>query len=444
MTQKLFCRLLLVLSLSIGAAWASARAEVQPPETPAGHVLHTWLETLNSGDRDRIASYVQTIDPSQSVAGMIAFRNQTGGFDLLSVESLGANQLRFKVKEKASTTIAVGDLVLEEDPSPKVKVFSLLAVPPGATVTEIAIDAALRRKVIDGINADLDEFYVDGPLAKAMEATLNSQQQAGAYDKVTDPYVFAGTLMNDLRSVSHDKHLTIRFTPFVQPMASTPAAADSQQLRDQLFQSNCAFDKVEMLPNRIGYVKFDAFQSPAVCGPTVVAAMDFIAHSKAVIVDLRENGGGDPEMITFIASYFFDQPTHLNDLYNRHENSTQQFWTLPYSEGANFGKVPVFVLTSSYTFSGAEEFSYDLASQKRATIVGETTGGGAHPVSGHVVEGHFLVGVPFAKAINPVTKTNWEGVGIQPNVKVPASNALTTAQELAAKAIDAEPALGNR
>ncbi len=201
---------------------------------------------------------------------------------------------------------------------------------------------------------------------------------------------------------------------------------------------NCAFEKVEVLPGNIGYLKFNGFMDPGVCAPTVVAAMGFLAHTGALIFDLRGNGGGDPAMVTFVASYLFDKPTHLNDLYNRKEDSTRQFWTLPYVPGERLPKQPVFVLTSKRTFSGAEEFAYDLKNQKRATIVGETTGGGAHPVGGHVVADYFMLGVPFAKAVNPISKTNWEGTGVEPDVKVSAADALATAEKLATEKIQTE------
>jgi C-terminal processing protease CtpA/Prc len=202
-------------------------------------------------------------------------------------------------------------------------------------------------------------------------------------------------------------------------------------------RANCAFDKAEILFGNIGYVKFDGFMDPSVCAPTVTAALSFVANADALIFDLRENGGGDPAMVAFIASYLFDGRTHLNDLYNRKENSTEQYWTLAYVPGERMPKQPVYVLTSKRTFSGAEEFAYDLQTQKRATLVGETTGGGAHPVAGHTVADYFMVGVPFAKAVNPVTKTNWEGTGVEPDVKVSAAVALTTAEKLAAEKIQA-------
>jgi C-terminal processing protease CtpA/Prc len=156
-----------------------------------------------------------------------------------------------------------------------------------------------------------------------------------------------------------------------------------------------------------------------------------LADVSALIVDLRENGGGSPAMVAHISSYLFSKRTHLNDLWERRGNKTTEFWTKPELPGRKVGdNVPVYVLTASRTFSGAEEFTYNLKNLKRATIVGETTGGGAHPVSGHRINDHFMIGVPFARAINPYSKTNWEGTGVAPDVKVPAADAMTTALRL--------------
>jgi len=199
---------------------------------------------------------------------------------------------------------------------------------------------------------------------------------------------------------------------------------------------NCGFEKVEHLSGNIGYVKFDMFADPEVCGPTAIAAMNLLSNVDAIIFDLRENGGGDPAMIALISTFLFDQPTHLNDLWERKNDVTHQYWTLPYVPGKRLDGKPVYVLTSKVTFSGAEEFSYNLKNLKRATIVGETTGGGAHPVSGQRIDDHFLIGVPYARAINPISKTNWEGTGVEPDVKVAASNALTTAEKLALEKVN--------
>jgi len=208
--------------------------------------------------------------------------------------------------------------------------------------------------------------------------------------------------------------------------------------RKEMDRMNCGFDKVEILEGNVGYLKFDFFAEPEICGPTAISAMNFLAHVDAIIFDLRENGGGDPKMVAFLSTYLFAERTHLNDLWTRKGDITDQYWTLPYVPGERLDGKPAFVLTSKETFSGGEEFTNNLKVLKRATIIGETTGGGAHPVNGHRIDDHFGIGVPFARAINPVTKTNWEGTGVEPDVKVPAADALATAQKLAAEKLHAK------
>ena len=263
-------------------------------------------------------------------------------------------------------------------------------------------------------------------------------QKQGDYNSITDGSEFAVALSRDLRAVSHDQHLFVTYNPFTspeQPGSSSgrrePSPAEQAHFRTMLEQQNCTFSKLEILSHNIGYVKFDAFPPPDICGPTVVAAMNFLAHTDALIFDLRENHGGDPNMVDFIVSYLFRQPTHINDLANRHDNETHQYWTMLWVSGPRLADQPVYVLTSHSTFSDGEEFTFDLKTQKRA-IVGETTGGGAHPVQGMPAGEHFTIGVPFARPVNPVTKGDWEGKGVEPDAKVSASDALTTAEKLAA------------
>ena len=423
---------LLLVGLTCGLA------QVTVPDTPAGHTLQAWLAAFNSGDRARIETYVKTVDQSQSVDGMISFRDQTGGFELLSIESSEPLHIRFRVKEKVGPTTALGNLLVKEGTPLSVGTFGLRALPPGAVLENVILDAAARKRVIDGVNGNLKEYYVDAALAQQMADALNMHASKGDYDATSDGDAFAARLTTDLRNVSHDKHLRVDFNPFKSPPRKEPTPEDQARFHHQMEHSNCAFDQAEILPNNIGYVKFDGFMDASFCGPTVVAAMGFVAHTDAVIFDLRQNGGGQPASL--IASYLFDHPTHLIDIYNRKEDSTTQNWTLSYLPGPRLAKQPVFVLTSKRTFSGAEEFAFDLKNQKRATIVGETTGGGAHPVSGHVVADYFTVGVPFAKSLDPVTKTNWEGTGVEPDVKVPAADALATAEKLAMEKIQAKKA----
>jgi C-terminal processing protease CtpA/Prc len=265
-----------------------------------------------------------------------------------------------------------------------------------------------------------------------MGEAVRARQKRGEYESVTDGNDFAAMLTEHFREVSKDKHLAVSFSPV--PLPERPAGPNpdaAAQYRRQMERMNCGFEKVELLAGNIGYLKFNMFADPDVCGATAVAAMNFLANVDAIIFDLRENGGGDPKMIALISTYLFATPTHLNDLWERKGDKTQQYWTLPYVSGKRLEDKPVFVLTSKRTFSGAEEFSYNLQNLKRATIIGETTGGGAHPVSGHRIDERFTIGVPFARAINPVSKTNWEGTGVNPDVPVPAVDALSTAQKLA-------------
>jgi C-terminal processing protease CtpA/Prc len=157
--------------------------------------------------------------------------------------------------------------------------------------------------------------------------------------------------------------------------------------------------------------------------------MNFLAHSDALIFDLRESaGGGDPSTVVFLSSYLFgSEPAHLNDLYWREGNRTHQYWTLTYVPGRRYVGKPVYILTSKRTFSAGEEFAYNLQALKRATIIGETTGGGANPGDEFRINDHFEVFVPTGRAINPVTKTNWEGTGVRPDIEAPKAQALKTA-----------------
>ena len=424
---KLACFMLALLFAGIGYPQTTI------PDTPAGKVLRAWLDAFNSGDRAKVEAYIKTFDPQQSVERMMGFHDQTGGFDLLGVESSEPLLIKSRVKEKASPTVGIGSIQVKDAQSGLVESFNVRAIPPGAVVENVTLDTAGRQRVIDGVAKNLKESYVYPDLAQKMEDAVRANQKRGDYDAITDPDAFANRLTKDLQAVSHDKHLGVNFSPVkLPPEGQKHNAEEEAQFRKMLERTNCAFEKVEVLPRNIGYLKFNAFADPTFCGPTVVAAMNFLAHVDAIIFDLRENGGGDPRMVAMISSYLFDKPTHLNDLYNRKEDFTTQYWTLPYVPGNTLADKPAFVLTSKSTFSGAEEFTYNLKNLKRATIVGETTGGGAHPVDGHRIDDHFMIGVPFARAVNPISKTNWEGTGVEPDVQVKAAEALDKAEELAA------------
>ena len=427
----------LSLILFFTATFVSAQSPTIP-DTPAGHTLQAWLDAFNSGDRVRIQSYLAKYDPTRSVDETVGFREQTGGFELRGVDKSERLHIEFRVKERASPTVGVGRMDVKDVEPAEIVHFSVRAIPPGATAAEMSmkIDASTRARVIDGVVASLNEFYVYPETAKKMEEALRARQKKGEYDAIQDADTFAMLLTDHLQQVSHDKHLRVNFFPKALPNGEPGRNPDAQaRMRAQMERNNCFFEKAELLSPNIGYLKFNAFADPEVCGPTAIAAMNFFGNVDAMIFDLRGNGGGDPKMIALISTYLFSEPTHLNDLYNRKEDTTTQYWTLPYVPGKRLTGKPVFVLTSKRTFSGAEEFTYNLKNLKRATIIGETTGGGAHPVSGHRIDDHFMIGVPFARAVNPISKTNWEGTGVEPDVRVPASDALDVAKKTAAEQI---------
>jgi hypothetical protein len=293
------------------------------------------------------------------------------------------------------------------------------------------VDAAARAKIVNSVSAALNEHYVFPEVAKKMEASIRQKLKAGAYDKITNSAELAEVLTGDLREVSKDKHLGIRFAPPPPPGVdpnAPPDAAAREKFRRHMASTNFGFEKVERLEGNVGYLDLRGFVGAEVGGETAIAAMNFLANSDAVIIDLRKNGGGHPSMIQLITSYFFDEPTHLNSFYIRKGNTTDQFWTSAHVVGKRMTDVPVYVLTSGRTFSAAEEFTYNLKNLKRATIVGETTGGGAHPVRSHyLADVRIMAFIPFGRAVNPITGTNWEGTGVAPDIQVPADNALQTA-----------------
>ncbi|HYF63913.1 MAG TPA: S41 family peptidase, partial [Herpetosiphonaceae bacterium] len=156
--------------------------------------------------------------------------------------------------------------------------------------------------------------------------------------------------------------------------------------------------------------------------------MRFVGHTFGLILDLRQNTGGASTGVAFLCSYLFPpEPVHLNDIYYREGERVQQYWTLPALPGPRYGPGPVYVLTSRRTFSAGEELAYNLQSLGRATVVGEVTAGGANPVDVYQVHPHFAIRVPTCRAINPITRTNWEGVGVQPDLAVAAGDALDAA-----------------
>jgi C-terminal processing protease CtpA/Prc len=308
----------------------------------------------------------------------------------------------------------------------------LTTTAPTTFAEDMTLDAAARHRVIDGASAIVTKDYVDAEVAQKMAIALRDHETNGDDNQATDGPTFADLLTSQMRNVSNDKHVAVIYSAVeTSENSPTPTTEEVARYTKEMKQNNCTFEKIAILPHKIGYLKFNSFPDASICGATASAAMAKLNHADAIIFDLRDNPGGYANMVALVATYLFDRPTHLNDFYDRSKNSTEESWTLPPVPGNRLADKPAFVLTSSTTFSAAEGFSYDLKMLKRATLVGERTSGRRHMGAPHRIDDHFTIRVPSLKVINPISKTNWEGTGVEPDVKVKATDALRTAINLA-------------
>jgi len=272
---------------------------------------------------------------------------------------------------------------------------------------------------------------------------LRDKLKRGRYDRVTGAKAFGDSLNADLRAVAHDLHLRVHYFNRPLPPAGADAAPSAEELARMAAQSrsrNYGFERVERLAGNVGYIDLRAFEASPEAGQVAEAALAFLAHTDALIVDLRRNGGGDPNMIVLILSHLYsgEERVHVNDFFHRADGKTEEFWTSTSVPGPRFDGKDLYVLTSRRTGSAAEEFAYDVKNLKRGTLVGETTAGGANPGGMVRLNDHFAAFIANGRAINPVSHANWEGVGVEPDVKTPADDALKTAHVAALTALRAK------
>jgi hypothetical protein len=308
------------------------------------------------------------------------------------------------------------------------------------TEPELDIDATMRQEVIDGVVSRLRARYVFPEVGERMEAHVRARVEAGDYDAITTGKALSELLTDDIREISNDGHLRVRYSSEPRPIQEQETIFDNpervEEYRQSARQANYGYRKVERLAGNVGYIEQIGLHDVTVAAATAMAAFNLIADTDALIIDLRANGGGDPRHVALICSYLLpDEPVHLNSFYSREDDGVQQFWSWPWVPGRRYLDKPVWVLTSERTFSGAEELSYNLKTLERATLVGETTGGGAHPVNMYQINAHFEISIPFARAVNPVTGGNWEVTGVTPDIHVPSTGALDTAHTLALRSV---------
>jgi hypothetical protein len=307
-----------------------------------------------------------------------------------------------------------------------------------------ALHAERRAAVIDDLLRLLTENYVFADTAAKMAADVRKRQQNGEYDGITDRATFAHTLTSHLRGVSLDEHLEV--VPDTGLIAGVETLTGTIQTQPEDPPTTVAKDPArflyptERLPGNVGYIDLHSFPPPqAGAGAAAQSAMNTLHDTDALIIDITYNTGGDPEMVALLCSYLFGpEPVHLDDIHWRRGDTfeVEEFWTHSEVAGKRYGEdKPVYVLTSDRTFSAAEEFAYILQALGRATIVGETTAGGANPTRPFVLAADFSVAIPIGTAVNPVTKTNWEGTGVKPDIAVPEEKALETAKNAALEKI---------
>lgn len=303
------------------------------------------------------------------------------------------------------------------------------------TTTLAQIPKAINVKIlIDSVDHALFKTYIFPEKSKIMSDYLRQQLKKGAYKNIKDPKQLAAKIEDDIQSVHHDGHLRVHYDPqFLKSPPREPARSqeiDTAELRMAKYD-NFGFRKSEILNGNIGYVKFTAFNGMVEqAKSTITSAFRFVSNTDALIVDLRNNGGGSPWMVKYISSFFYKERTRLNDIYDRRANKTMEFWAEPADAENMKLSMPMYILTSKHTFSAAEDFTYAMQANKRAVIVGDTTGGGAHPTGPVYVGQDFVIDIPFARSINYITKTDWEETGVRPDMPIRSDDALTKAQEL--------------
>jgi retinol-binding protein 3 len=340
-------------------------------------------------------------------------------------------------KQKTPQICKTLGVIIKDDISfmNKIKYYLVLIFFPTMFFSQktVLLNSKIRSTIVNNISQMLLDNYVFPDTAVKMSNCIKNKLKEGAYNKITDPVAFSDALTIDLYSVYRDGHLLVQFVP-QQATQNSNVASTSSQINNEdplqrIKQANFGLKKVEILTGNIGYIDIDHFWADSVYGKkTVKATLQFVSNTNALIIDLRDCGGGSQEAVNMICGYFLEKSTHINDMFDRAAKTTTAYWTKPDSSFTKLTKMPLYILTNNKTFSAAEEFCYDLQSIKRATIIGETTGGGAHGTFSQDAGNGFILSIPYSTAINPITKTSWEKIGVRPEIEVPSDQALETAE----------------
>ncbi|KGD67580.1 S41 family peptidase [Flavobacterium aquatile] len=280
-----------------------------------------------------------------------------------------------------------------------------------------------KNDLIASIKTNLEDSYIDLDLSKKMIIELDKNVNSNKYKKITSPSEFSKKITEDLQHVSNDLHLKVQFEP-KRIAREKLAVSEEKQLEMekktamQMAEINYGFTEAKILEGNIGYLNLRLFADVKYAKETATATMNFLSNSNAIIIDLRSNGGGVPSMMQLISSYFFDEtPVLLSDFYERKTDTKTQLYTLANVNGKRSSNKLIYILTSKQTFSAAEAFAYTLKHLDKAIVVGEVTKGGANRTKRINLNDAFTISVPYIQSIHPITKTNWEGKGVQPTIE---------------------------
>jgi len=295
-------------------------------------------------------------------------------------------------------------------------------------------DTSTNTEVIRLLSEKLKTYYIFPDVAEKICVGLQKHLENGDYTDLIDDEFFAYALTTHMQEICHDEHLWVRWhsesLPDEETLRLSTEWKETQQLQAKV--NNFGIYRVERMAGNIGYVDIRYFHRPSWGGDIAVAAMNFLANMSAIIIDLRKCSGGYPEMISLISSYFLGrEPVHLSDVYWRDDDTTNHYWTLPYIPGQTLEDKPLYLLISRETFSAGEGFAYDMQARKRATLVGEQTDGGAHPGASYRLSQHYEAFIPIGCPTHPITKQNWEAIGVTPDVQIASEKALTAAHKMA-------------
>lgn len=311
-------------------------------------------------------------------------------------------------------------------------VAGVLASTPATAQSPAAapLTAKVRTAVLDSVRAILRRTYVDADTGRQIAAYLAQRERAHAYDSLTDATRFAQDVRRDLQAINRDKHLTLMLQP---PGMQRVAVADDNamtQMAQMARRGNFGLRKVEILDGNVGYLEVTGFDDAPGAYAAIGDALRFLERTDAIIIDVRRNGGGSGEMSHMLFSHFLGQtPVPTIRVRDRSAGEDTTLTSVAAVTGPRRTTVPLYVLTSGFSASAAEEFAFVLKNQKRATIVGARTAGAGH-MNQIIDVGHgFAFSVSYTRVSDPVTGKEWEQVGVAPDIETPAPDALEAARQ---------------